>query len=189
MLNIEADTTRLIAQAQKGSQEALGALYDRYYTGVFHYLYYRVSDLHVAEDLASDVFLRMVNSLPGFTPRTTALQAWLFQVARNLAIDHYRKASTRLQVPLDDTLPGAGSDPTLAVEQRLAYERLSHALQALLPDQRDVIILRFISGLSLSQTAHILHKSDDAVKGLQRRALEALRSHLQEWKVEDEQLR
>jgi len=77
-------------------------------------------------------------------------------------------------------------DPTLAAEQRLTHEQLARALNRLMPDQRDVIILRFIIGMSLAQTGQILHKSDDAVKGLQRRGLLELREHMREWKVEDE---
>ena len=186
MLLTDAHTSELLAQAQRGSKEALGALYDRYHTGVFHYLYYRVGDLHLAEDLTADVFLRMVKGLPGFLPHSNSLQAWLFQVARNLVIDHYRRASTRTSVTLDDTLPADGANTWAAAEQRLTHQDLALACEGLTADQRDVIILRFIVGMSLAQTGYILHKSENAVKGLQRRALQELRERLNEWKVEDE---
>jgi RNA polymerase sigma-70 factor (ECF subfamily) len=188
MLLTDAHTSELLAQAQKGNKEALGALYDRYHTGVFHYLYYRVGDVHLAEDLTADVFLRMVQALASFLPHSVSLQAWLFQVARNLAIDHYRRASTRTTVALEDTLP-AGVDTRADAEQRLTHQDLALAFEDLSAEQRDVIILRFIVGISLAQTGHILHKSEDAVKGLQRRALQALRERLKAWKVEDEKSR
>lgn len=181
-------TGELLARAQKGSSEALGSLYDRYHTGVFHYLYYRVADVHLAEDLASEVFLRMVNRLSDFQPRATSLQAWLFQVARNLVIDHYRKNNSQVSVELHENVIALDADPTVAAEQRLTHEQLARALNRLAPDQRDVIILRFIIGMSLAHTGQILHKSEDAVKGLQRRGLLELREHMREWKVEDEKL-
>lgn len=181
-------TSELLARAQKGSSDALGALYDRYHTGVFHYLYYRVGDLRLAEDLASDVFLRMVNHLSRFDPRVTSLQSWLFQVARNLMIDHYRKSNGRVSVELREDLATLDGDPTQAAEQRLTREQLARALKGLVPDQRDVIILRFIIGMSLAQTGQILNKSEDSVKGLQRRGLLELRERMREWKVEDEKL-
>lgn len=182
----DAHTSELLAQAQQGSRDALGALYDRYHTGVFHYLYYRTGDIHVAEDLAADVFLRMVKALADFAPRSTSLQAWLYQVARNLAIDHYRKNTSHAQVELHDGLASPNGDPTLTAEQHLTNERLARALYDLLPDQRDVIILRFILGIPLAETGQILHKSEDAVKGLQRRALLELREKMKEWRIEDE---
>lgn len=181
-------SSELLARAQKGSSEALSALYDRYHTGVFHYLYYRVGDVHLAEDLASEVFLRMVHRLSDFQPRATSLQSWLFQVARNLVIDHYRRSSTRVDVELREDVAAHDGDPTFAAERRLTHEHLVQALNGLMPDQRDVVILRFIVGMTLAQTGNILHKSDDAVKGLQRRALQELRERMREWKVEDEKL-
>ncbi len=173
----------LVRQAQKGSNDALAALYERYRLSVFRYLYYRVGDQQVAEDLTADVFLRMIRSISDFFPRNVSFQAWLFQIARNLAIDHYRKNGTRDQVVLEETLKSGSDDPMTTVEKILTSERLNLALSRLPEEQRDVIVLRFVAGMPLAQTAQTLHRSEDSIKGLQRRGLITLRDILTKMEV------
>ncbi len=172
-----------IQRARMGDQNAIGALYEQYHLPVFRYLYYRTGDLHAAEDLTAEVFIRMIRSLPGYQPRDVPFLAWLFQIARNLSIDHYRKAGSGRMVPLEETLPARNADPTHAVDRRLTSQKLAEALHTLNDDQRDVIVLRFVTGMSIGETAQALAKSEDAVKGLQRRALTALRQILSEWEI------
>jgi RNA polymerase sigma-70 factor (ECF subfamily) len=92
-LLLEVLNPTLIRRAQEGESAVVGALYERYQRGIFRYLYYRVGDQQTAEDLTSEVFLRMVEKLSNFDDRQLSFQAWLFQIARNLSIDHYRKMS------------------------------------------------------------------------------------------------
>jgi RNA polymerase sigma-70 factor (ECF subfamily) len=169
----------VVALAQRGDGEALGALYDGHYRPVFHYFWSRLGDRHLAEDLAGEVFRRMLTGLPRFqSVGGLPFRAWLFRIAHNLLIDHYRRAAGRPVVPLDETVQHRAADspdPASLVEQKLQMEHAYRALAEIEPAQRDVLALRFLSGLSLRDTALAVGKTEDAVKALQRRGLLALR--------------
>ena len=175
--------TEQIRRAQTGDAQVISALYERYYRGIYRYLYYRVGDRQIAEDLTSEVFLRMLRFIAGFHPPASMFQSWLFQIARNLAIDHYRKMSGRENLPLEERMAAANVDLDRTVEHNLTSQSLRQALDRLTEDQRDVILMRFVAEMPLAQVARVLHKSEDAVKGLQRRALLALRRILTEWEI------
>jgi len=180
---LEMQKVDWLKKAQRSDPVVLGELFERYHRDIFWYLYYRVGDMHIAEDLTSEVFLRMLSALPGYRPISTSFQAWVFQIARNLSIDHYRRSNHRQDIELGEDLPVESDDPLNMVEQGLTAERLHQALTLLPDSQRDVLILRFINGLPIGDVAQALHKSEDAIKGLQRRGLNALRDRLAEWEV------
>ena len=168
----------VIFKAKRGDASAVAAIYRRYHNDVYRYLYYRVSDQHSAEDLTSEVFLRMLAALPNFQPRSVPFQAWLYRIARNLAIDHSRRNGRYKQEVLSENLADVKNDPAEAVETQLTAEELKTALSKLNKEQHDVIVLRFVNGLPISDTALVVEKSQDAVKGLQRRGLLNLRTIL-----------
>lgn len=172
--------SELISRAKNGDAVVIGALYERFRLSIFRYLYYRLGDQQMAEDLTSEVFLRMIRSLPGLNPKSVSFQAWLFRIARNLAIDHYRKMSIRDHVQLDEDVISRDEDIDTSLDKNLTSERLRRALSRLNPDQRDVIVLRFVADMPITQVAQALHKSEDSVKGLQRRGLSTLRQILAE---------
>jgi RNA polymerase sigma-70 factor, ECF subfamily len=174
----EAAPIDLIARAQRGHLDACGDLYEHFHQQIYHYLYYRTGDPQTAEDLTSDVFIKMVEALSRYQLSAIPFQAWLFQIARNLAIDHYRRNQRRPAASMDETIPDPAPDPDSAIESRLTSAQLGWCLEQIEGTQRDVLLLRFINDLSIKQTAAILHKSEDAVKGLQRRALTTLRGLL-----------
>jgi RNA polymerase sigma-70 factor (ECF subfamily) len=176
-------TTDLIRQATEGDEAVMSALYERYRDGVFRYLYYRVGDRHTAEDLTSEVFERMLRFIGSFKPPSSSFQAWLYQIARNLAIDHSRRMKVRNHLSLEEELIDQTNDIDTTVERRLNSETLAKALRKLPEEQRDVILMRFVSGMPIAETAQALHKSENAVKGLQRRALIALRDILSDLEV------
>ncbi len=180
---VDAQPIDPIEQARTGDAAAIGSLYERYHLPVFRYLYYRTGDLQTAEDLTSEVFIRMIRSLPGYRPQEVPFLGWLFQIARNLSIDHYRKMGSMSVLPLEDTLPAHNDDPTRAIDRRLTSRRLADALRSINEDQRDVIVLRFVAGMPIAEVAQALAKSEDAIKGLQRRGLIALRQLLLEWEI------
>lgn len=167
----------LVARAQRGSAEAAGQLYERHYQGVFRYLAYRTGDLHAAEDLTGDVFLKMVQALPGYRITAATFRAWLFQIARNISIDHFRRNRV-VQVEIQEQLPAIEEHPESAAERQITAERLQRAVAQLGEEQRDVVLMRFVEGMGVAEVAVALHKSEDAIKGLQRRGLIALREHL-----------
>jgi RNA polymerase sigma-70 factor (ECF subfamily) len=142
-----------------------------------------VSDRQAAEDLTSEVFVRMLRFIGNFKPPGSSFKAWLFQIARNLAIDHSRRMKVRNHLSLEEDLIDQTDDLDETVERRLNSETLAKALGKLTEEQRDVIIMRFVSGMPIAETANALHKSEDAVKGLQRRALIALRDILEDLEV------
>jgi RNA polymerase sigma-70 factor (ECF subfamily) len=172
--------TNTILGAQAGRSEQVTALYEHYHAGIFRYLYYRVGDRQTAEDLTSEVFLRMIRNLGQYRLQGSAapFQAWLFQIAHNLATDHFRRTNNHPQLPLAEHLAAHDPGPDVSAEHHLSQEHLRQAFARLNEDQRDVVLLRFVVGLPISEVAHTLHKSEDAVKGLQRRGLSALRDSL-----------
>ena len=176
--------TDLVLRAQKGNAEAIGELFEQYHQPIYRYLYYRTSDPITAEDLTADVFLRMVRALPGYRNQNLPFQAWLFQIARNMAIDYYRKNANHPQVEFHENLPAVSGNPDALVDITLTSAVLAKAVDRLNEDQRDVILLRFVEEMPIALVAQTLNKTEDAVKGLQRRALMALKEFL-EFKEQD----
>jgi RNA polymerase sigma-70 factor, ECF subfamily len=172
-----------IERARQGDNEAISDLYQQHHQSIFRYLYYRIGDASIAEDLTSEVFIRMIRSLPGYQNQETPFLAWLFRIAHNLSVDYFRKTNTLNLVPLEETLMNASDDLNKAFDRSLTSQRLAQALQNLSVDQRDVIVLRFVAGMPIVEVAQSLSKSEDAVKGLQRRGLAALRQILAEWEI------
>ena len=173
------DEAQLIQQAQRGDPAAFAEIYDRHQPAIYRYIYYRVGDVATAEDLTSEVFVRLVERIDRFTYRGRPLLAWLYTIARNLITDHRRRAGQALLLPLNERLVAAEGDLEEAAERGLARRRLAAALPQLTEDQRQVIVLKFIEGLNNAEAAHILGKPVSAVKSLQHRALAALRRVLE----------
>lgn len=171
----------VVAMAQRGDVEAVGALYDQHYPAILRYLWARVSGRQIAEDLAGDVFRRMLVGLPRYRPMGLPFRAWLFRIAHNTLVDHYRQNSSRTSVALIETDHQSQSqaDPAALVEQAMTIEQVGRLLMKLDQAQRDVLALRFLSGLSLKETALALGKTEDSIKASQRRGLMALRLNLE----------
>jgi len=175
-----SESLDLIARAQRGDTDAVGALYDLHHESIFRYVSLRVGDWRLAEDLTGDVFMRMIASLPAYRSVGLPFRAWLYRIAHNLLVDHFRKQHLHVVVPLDAAEETRDdSDPTSEVDHRLNAARLRHALSQLDPNQREVVVLRFVSGLSLQETALATGRSEAAIKSLQHRGLAALRRDLQ----------
>lgn len=176
----EADRTRLIALvelARKGDTEAFGLLYDHYHGSVYRFLFYRTRSVALAEDLTSETFFRALRSMTGFRWQGKDFGAWLMTIARNLATDHFKAGRTRLELTTEDM--GQHDDttddgPESIVLSELTNEILLKALGKLPDEQRDCIIMRFLQGLSIAETAGILGRSDGAVKQLQLRGIRNL---------------
>lgn len=169
---MDTEETRLIARVQARDPVALGEVYDRYATRIYTYLYHRLGDRPLAEDLTSEVFVRMLEAAQSRRFAHTSLSGWLYRIARNLVVDHHRRRSET--VPLDEELVEPEAGPAGTVEARLAQDELRAALQHLTEDQRQVIVLRFGEGLTAKQVAEVLSKPETAVWSLQHRALARL---------------
>ncbi len=163
----------LISRAQDFDPEAFGEIYERYYTGVYKYIYYRVGEQHLAEDLTMEVFLKIMEAIDGFTFRGVPFSAWLYRIASNLVIDHFRRQSTA-PMSLEERLVAESDHPRQQIESEFTHQALRRALAELTEDQQQVIILKFVDGLSNQEVAQVLGKTEGAVKSLQHRALASL---------------
>lgn len=172
----ELDDLELVKQAQMGNIAAVGELYDRYQPRIFRYIRFRVSTLQAAQDLTGELFLQMVNHLPDFRPMGVPFSAWLYRIAHNLVIKQSQREDQQVAVPLvyANNMSRNHDNPAYLVEEQLEKERLAHGLEKIDKNQREVIILRFIVGLSLKETAQMLEKTVAAVKTLQHRGILAL---------------
>jgi RNA polymerase sigma-70 factor, ECF subfamily len=173
----------VIKRAQSGDTTALTDLYEHYKSDVYRYFYYRLGQSQIAEDLTTELFIRVLEHLPRYRLRGVPFRAWLMRIARNLVIDYVRKLTMRTHVHLDENMAAEYEGPETAVERNLTIERLQQALSRLTADQCDVIILRFIAEMPIHQVAQTLNKSESAVKALQARGLEALQRLLTMQKV------
>ena len=160
--------------------EAWRELYQRNLPRIYSYIRRRVESVQVAEDLAAQVFLEGLERIGGFTYRGIPFAAWLFRIAHNLVVSHYRRQSRQAGGPLDETQADPESSVEDAVELEFLREELKSALGTLTGEQRNVVILRFVEGISTREVAMILDKPTGAVKALQHRGLRAMRRFLSE---------
>jgi RNA polymerase sigma-70 factor (ECF subfamily) len=176
----DSGDAELVTRAQRGEVNAIGRLYDRHRESIFRYLWIRLDDRPLAEDLTGDVFMRMLDALPRYRVQGLPFRAWLYRIAHNLLVDYFRKMNHQATVPLDAVEEqGTEDDPDRTIEHRLLSERLQVALLRLEPTQCEVIVLRFLAGLSLQETALTLGKTEAAIKALQHRGLSGLRQALE----------
>ena len=173
----EDEDRNLALRAGKGDTAAFGALYDRYVDAVYRYVFYRVRNDADAEDLVSDVFMRALRAMPRYEPRVAFL-AWLYRIARNAVIDRARRSRT--QISFEDALAHPGVDQVVEPDATILAlsdkEAVRGALAKLTPLQQEVIVLRFVEGYSTLEIANLVGKREGTVRGIQFRALEALRA-------------
>ncbi len=176
---------RLLAQARQGHQDAIMQIYESYFPPIFQFIHLRVGERTLAEDLASEVFVKFVDALRGRNAPRHSLRGWLFRVARNEIHDHFGTTRQLPTTPLDEWLPDSNdNDPEIQFIRSMNADRARHAIRMLAADQQEVLILRFGQILSLKETADILGKSTSAVKSLQFRAINTLRSILEGMRTE-----
>jgi RNA polymerase sigma-70 factor (ECF subfamily) len=179
----EFETEELLERARRLDTDALGRIHDRYYKDVYRYIRYRLDDQQVCEDLASEVFLRLLDALHRRRGPDHNLHGWLVGVASNLVNDHLRKGYRRKVEPLEDAheqLPAEMASPEQSTESRWQNREIRQALGQLTHEQQHVLALRFADDRSLEETASMIGKTVTAVKALQFRALGSLRRLLEE---------
>lgn len=176
-VSTDRELVQLVRDAQAGDRRAFDTLYERWATPMFRFMYLRCGDASLAEDLASELWVRVVEKLPSFRfpaqAEEASFTAWLYRIARNLVIDASRRRSND-NVTLSETivsLDPPAEEQVLAEEQR---QELRQALAGLTDEQREVLLLRFGEGRSNAEVASITGRSEGAVKVMQHRALGAL---------------
>ncbi|HEX5828756.1 MAG TPA: sigma-70 family RNA polymerase sigma factor [Candidatus Limnocylindrales bacterium] len=169
---------RLVAAAKAGDPEAFGSLFDRYYGPVHRYVAARVGRPSDAEDLAQLVFVKALEALPRYEERGIPFGGWLFRLARNVVIDHIRtrREHVTLDLIVEKSTDADGPDELAALRQEM--DSIACALRRLTPDQREAVELRFFAGLSAKEAADVMGRQEGTVRGLQFRAIAALRREL-----------
>ena len=171
-------TLAVVHRAQAGDPDAFGELYDRYVGLVYRYVYFRVGSAQVAEDLTSETFLRALRRITSFTWQGRDVGAWFVTIARNLIADHYKSSRYRLEMTTDDiSETGARlttDGPEDAVLDGMQNTVLLEAVKQLGAEQQECIVLRFLQGMSVAETAQAMGKNEGAIKALQYRAVRAL---------------
>jgi RNA polymerase sigma-70 factor (ECF subfamily) len=169
-------TWHLVTLAQAGDGEAFGQLYDRYVDTVFRFIYFRVNDRALAEDFTSETFLRALRRIGTVNYQGRDIGAWFVTIARNIILDHMKSARKRLELTTDETPESKEhvASPESAVIDMLTSQRLMAAVKQLGDEQRECVMLRFIQGFSVSETAAVMGKNDGAIKALQHRAVRKL---------------
>ncbi len=168
------DDEKVIQQVKNGDAEAYGLLYDQYAEVIFRYVYSHLEGRLDAEDLTEEIFLRAWRALPKYDERGLPFSAFLFRIARNSLIDYYRQrkiVSSIEDIELQSHEPG----PEETVEVQIENRSLRETIAKLREDYRNVLIFRFLSGLSPEETAEVMQRSVGAVRVLQHRALTALK--------------
>nr|WP_245818588.1 sigma-70 family RNA polymerase sigma factor [Haloechinothrix alba] len=183
-----AEAWELVHAAQAGDTDAFGRLYDSYVDTVFRYVLFRVGDRELAEDVTSETFLRALRRISSVSYQGRDVGAWFITIARNLVLDHVKSSRAKREVvtsELAESGPVAfvGTDraedsgPEQQVLASATKSELFRCIDTLGGDQRDCIVLRFIQGLSVAETAQIMQRNEGAIKALQHRAVRRL-AHL-----------
>jgi RNA polymerase sigma-70 factor (ECF subfamily) len=174
--------TNLVDRAKTGDSEAFAQLYDRYVDTIHRYVYYRVGSRQLAEDLTSETFLRALRRIETFTWQGRDFGAWLVTIARNLVADHFKSSRFRLEVTTAELVDtdSVEESPEGEVMATFTSTALLEAVQRLNSQQQECLVLRFLQGLSVAETARIMGKNEGAIKTLQYRAIRALAALLPE---------
>jgi RNA polymerase sigma-70 factor, ECF subfamily len=174
-----ADLRRLVDLAQQGDREALESLYLLHFDRIYSYLHLTVGNRHDAEDLTTQTFLKMLEAIGRFRWQSAPFSAWLFRIAHNLAIDHFR--ATKRWQPEEEVPEPEGSEESSAEDE--AFESIGRRsmlelIESLSQDQQQVLTLKFVFNFSNGEAATVLGKTEGAVKSLQHRALASLQKQL-----------
>lgn len=173
-----SNESELISRAKSADTHALATIYERYEQAIYRYIYYRVGDRELAEDLRAEVFLRMLEGIEQYEDRGWSIAAWLYRIAHDRTIDTLRRRYKRPQLPLE-TWTDICDGPESILDTQLDYEELHQSLNYLTESQRQVIMLRFIGELSIQEVARQLGRTEGAVKALQYRGIQTLARLLQ----------
>jgi RNA polymerase sigma-70 factor, ECF subfamily len=171
---------RLVERAQQGDRAALEELYLIHFDRIYSYLHMTVGNRHDAEDLTTQTFLRMLESIGKFRFQSAPFSAWLFRIAHNLSMDHFR--GTRRVQPEEDVPEPIGSEQDsaeLEAMHSIGRQSLLEMIETLSDEQQQVLTLKFVFNFSNAEVATILAKTEGAVKSLQHRALVSLQKQIQ----------
>jgi RNA polymerase sigma-70 factor (ECF subfamily) len=170
---------RLVERAQQGDRAALEELYLIHFDRIYSYLHMSVGNKHDAEDLTTQTFLKMLESINRFRWQSAPFSAWLFRIAHNLAMDHFR-ARRRWQPEEEVPEPLGSEEPSAELEamQSIGRQSMMELIERLSPEQQQVLTLKFVFNFANADVATILEKTEGAIKSLQHRALASLQKQI-----------
>ncbi len=175
---VHDEVRTLVEKAATGNVEAFGELYGIYLDRIYRYVFYHVHSKETAEDLTEEVFMKAWRKIGKYRWEGRPFSAWLYRIAHNHVVDYFR--TSRPNVPLDVDIPGHDDQPEAELEQQQMRHMLSRALSSLPPQQKQIIVLKFIEGCSNRMIEQVMGKSQGAIRVMQMRALSALRRRLTE---------
>jgi RNA polymerase sigma-70 factor (ECF subfamily) len=179
---LATNDNELLERAREFDTGALAEIYDCYAEPIYRYLYRYLGNAHLAEDLTSEVFLKLLRVLGTSRAPRDQLKGWLYRVAHNLAMDWFRQQAKGEALPLNEELVSDSASLTATIEERQDQDRLRQAICQLTPSQQQVILLRFGEGLKIKQVGQLMGKSEGSIKLVQYRALKRLRKILEQEK-------
>ncbi len=169
--------TRLLQQSLRGNKQAFGDFYEQLLPEIYRYIFYRVNDQQTAEDLTETVFLKAWESLQGNRRVPNNPRAWIYRIAHNQTVDYYRTRKQHTSLDAAQNLPaGQGETPEIHQAAQEQYDLVHSLLNQLDPQLRQVLICRFLLGMSHKETAQTLSLTPGHVRVLQHRALKQLRA-------------
>ncbi len=171
---------KLLQLAQRGNADAFSALYQTHVQTIFRYVYHRVNNVQLAEDLTGDVFTRALSGLANYQDLGKPFIAWLYSIAHARVVDYYRRAGRQTDES-DEVIERIPVTPDMdeGILRRQAIKALREAITGLTGEQQQVVVLRFIEGYRIEHVAEVMGKNANAIKALQHRALRSLASRLE----------
>lgn len=180
-INANAEVATLVRMAQEGDTSSFGELYERFFDQIYRYVSFKTGSPSEAEDITGEVFVRMLESIHKFKWQGHPFSSWLFRIAHNLVVDHFRRKGKRNVVSLDNTtinVEAVAVDVDSHIDTEMSMDEVRKAMVGLTDLQKEVISLRFAAGLSVAETAEAVGKKENAVKALQHAGLKKLRRFL-----------
>ncbi|MCH8825869.1 MAG: sigma-70 family RNA polymerase sigma factor [Chloroflexi bacterium] len=180
-INANAEVATLVRMAQEGDTSSFGELYERFFDQIYRYVSFKTGSPSEAEDITGEVFVRMLESIHKFKWQGHPFSSWLFRIAHNLVVDHFRRKGKRNVVSLDNTtinVEAVAVDVDSHIDTEMSMDEVRKAMVGLTVLQKEVISLRFAAGLSVAETAEAVGKKENAVKALQHAGLKKLRRFL-----------
>ena len=177
--NRDQEIERLVLKIQQGDHDAFARLYDIFIDPIYRYVYYRVNQ-NDAEDLTEVVFLKVWENILQYKKQKSTFAAWIFRIAHNLVVDHYRATKDRAPDELSPNLPDTDRqhNPVRSAQDTLDKQILKKAMVNLKKQYQEIIIYKFVNDFSNQEIAEILNKSEGSLRILQFRALKALKKEL-----------
>jgi RNA polymerase sigma-70 factor (ECF subfamily) len=173
--NTDNHTENCISRVQAGQTDAFMVLYKENLDQIYRYVYSRLGQVELAEDITQEVFARALEGIASYRCQGRPFLAWLFRIAHNLIVDYRRRTGRLCFIPVPEPVTTSGEDPVSIVEKNMDSSKLREAVAQLPPAQKEAVTLRILVGLSIAETARIMGKSEGAVKSLQHDGIRNLR--------------